>query len=113
MASSPTCILAYTAEDDRYRPVRLAALDMARRGPAALIYYDIDAAPSFIGQDPLPTVWSGDGEEQEFPNRLSPADLERAGRHEIAQQVSEAREAGVKAFAWLPSSRNAADMAEY
>lgn len=120
MTTAPTCIIAYTAEDDRYRVVRNAAIDMAKSAEARLILYDIDAAPGGLGPltnaldgSPLPTEWSADGTMREFPDRLSPEDLERAGRHTIADQVAAARREGVEAFAWLPSKRGADYLADY
>jgi hypothetical protein len=104
-------ILAYTSEDGRLDAVRQAAVDLARREQARLILYDVDAAGIF--QKPLPTDWSGQGSEAGFGDVLGPADLERAGRHAIAAQVSEAREAGVDAWAWLPGDLRARSLADY
>ena len=50
MATSPTCIIAYTGEDDRYTRVARAAMDIARAANASLIFYDIDAATSAVDQ---------------------------------------------------------------
>jgi hypothetical protein len=109
--SARRTVLAYTAEDGRLDAARGAALDLARRDGSRLILYDVDAAGVF--QKPLPTEWSGEGSEREFGDVLGPADLERAGRHAIASQVAEAREAGVDAWAWLPGELNARALAEY
>ena len=111
MATSPTCIIAYTGEDDRYRTVRSAAIDTARSSEARLILYDIDAAQMFAA--PLPTEWSGEGDRDQFDDMLTADDLERAGRHSLAEQVNEARAAGVEAFGWLPSKKGAEALAEY
>ena len=111
--AQPECIIAYTSEDGRYDNVRDTAVEMARSSRAALILYDIDAAPRFIGEQPLPTEWSGEGDEKQWPHRLSPDDLERAGRHGVADQVRQARAAGVQAFAWLPGKRDSASLADY
>jgi hypothetical protein len=120
MATTPTCIIAYTAEDDRYHAVRNAAVEMAKSSDARLILYDIDAAPGALGGltkpmdgAPLPTAWSGDGSTEQFPDRLSPADLERAGRHAIAGQVTSARDLGIDAFAWLPAKKGGDYLADY
>ncbi|MCC6383075.1 MAG: hypothetical protein IT304_11270 [Dehalococcoidia bacterium] len=112
MATAPTCIIAYTAEDDRYRAVREAAIETARAAEARLILYDIDAAQMFAS--PLPTEeWSGEGDRDLWPDKLAPDDLERAGRHGVAEQVRAARRAGVQAFAWLPQKKGADGLAEY
>lgn len=112
MTTSPTVIIAYTAEDDRYRVVRQAAEQTAAAAEARLILYDIDAAQMFAS--PLPQeAWSGEGDRAQWPNQLTPMDLERAGRHEIAQQVREARDRGIQAFGWLPEKKGAEGIAEY
>ena len=120
MATAPTCIIAYTSEDDRFHMVRQAGINMAKSAEARLILYDIDAAPGALGGltkpldgAPLPTEWSGDGSMEQFPNRLSPADLERAGRQTIANQVAAARAQGIDAFAWLPPKKGADYLADY
>ena len=111
MTTSLTCIIAYTAEDDRFAPLRRAAVETAQAAQARLILYDIDAAQLLAS--PRPNEWSGDGADQEFPSLLMPDDLERAGRHAIATQVREARNAGVDAYAWLPAKKGADALAEY
>jgi|GEM_PF-2478260 len=111
MATSPTCIIAYTSEDGRYDSVVEAAIQTASQSQARLILYDIDAATLFA--KPTPTEWSGDTEESDWPDRLTEEDLERAGRHPVAQQVARARELGIDAFGWLPSKKGADELAEY
>lgn len=111
MAKAPTRILAYTAEDDRYRALREAAEATAAAAEARLILYNIDAAQMFAA--PLPTAWSGEGDERLFGDMLTPDDLERAGRHRIAEQVAHARAAGIDAYGWLPSKKGADGLAEY
>ncbi|MEO9255338.1 MAG: universal stress protein [Tepidiformaceae bacterium] len=120
MVTAPTCIIAYTSEDGRFDSVRIAALDVARAAEAQLILYDIDSAPGALGGltkpldgVPLPTVWSADGTADQFPSRLSPDDLERAGRKSIAKQVRDARTAGVQAFGWLPAKKGSDTLADY
>ncbi|MFN8506640.1 MAG: hypothetical protein U0547_03630 [Dehalococcoidia bacterium] len=109
--TAPTCILAYTAEDDRYHFLRLAAEDAARDANARLILYDIDAAQLLAA--PTPTEWSGEGTAEEYPDLLDPPALEAAGRHAIAAQVSHARSEGIQAWGWLPSHKGAGGLAEY
>lgn len=111
MATSPSVILAYTAEDDRYHAVREAAEEAARASEARLILYDIDAAGLFAS--PTPTEWDGDGQAERYPHLLLPDDLESAGRHAIAEQVAHARRAGIDAYGWLPASKGAGGVADY
>jgi len=120
MATAPTCIIAYTSDDGRFDNVLRAAVETARAAEAKLILYDIDAAPGGLGEItnplegvPTPTMWSGDGSEETFPDRLSPDDLQRAGQQTLAGQVSAARDAGVEAFGWLPSKKSADTLAQY
>ena len=104
-------IVAYAAEDGRLGDVRRAALERSRREDARLILYDVDAAGVF--QKPLPTDWSGEGSEGQFGDILGPGDLERAGRHAMAVQVSEARAEGIDAWAWLPGDLGARALSQY
>jgi len=111
MTTAPTCIIAYTSEDGRYDSVVDAAIETASQAQARLILYDIDAAQVFA--KPMPTEWSGDTDESLWPDRLTEEDLERAGRHPIAEQVARAREQGVEAYGWLPQDKGADELAEY
>src|SRR5690606_38705156 len=115
MAGKPTCIRAYTGENERYRPLDQQALQAAKEAGARLIYYDADAASRLgaAGASPLPTVWSADGEQEQFGNRLDPVHLEKAGRAWLRDTVVAARAEGVDAYGWLPSSNSAESLAEY
>lgn len=109
--ASARTIVAYAAEDGRLAALREVAVRRAHDESARLILYDVDAAGFF--QKPLPTDWSGEGSEGQFGDVLGPADLERAGRHAIAQQVADARAQGIDAWAWLPGDLGEADLADY
>ncbi len=111
MSTSPTVIVAYTSEDDRYAKVREAAIDTAKTSQARLILYDVDAASPFA--KPLPTWWAAEGGPEQVPTRLSVEDLERAGREGIARQVQEAIDQGIEAFGWLPGEKGGDTLAEY
>lgn len=111
MSTPPTLVIAYVREDSRYAPVRLAAIDAARVPGAKLILYDADSASRM--SSPLPTAWSGDNGERPFGDTLTPEQLEGAGRQELAEQVRQARSAGVDAFGWLASSRGTSDFTDY
>jgi hypothetical protein len=110
-------IVAVTGEDDRFRAVRGRAGAMAADGQGTVILYDLDAGGLFAS--PVPTGWSGEGqrelvEEEAGPrDRLDPAELDTAGRTAIADQVRALRSVGVDAWGWLPTSRDAADLAAY
>jgi hypothetical protein len=105
-------IIAYTSEDDRLADVRERGERLARERGATLILYDIDAAQPLEGS-PLPTNWSAEGPDRGVPDRLSPQDLEKAGRAAIARQVSTARERGIDAWGWLPAKPAAEALSEY
>ena len=105
------CIIAYTGEGERYWPLIEKSIDLANARSARLIFYDADSASMFA--NPLPTWWSADGEEEQFPNRLTPEHLEKAGQQELKSRVEHARGLGVDAYGWLPSKRDAEALAEY
>lgn len=123
MATSPTCIIAYTSEDGRYTRVARAATELAKAANADLILYDVDAGTSTMDQviHPLsgvakPTEWSGDGTSETISGdsrRMGPHELERAGRQAIATQVTTARGMGVEAFGWLPDGDGIDGLVEY
>lgn len=111
MTTKPTCIIAYTSEDNRFPEVRKAAIDAARQANARLILYDIDAASPW--GKPLPTFWAAEGAQDQVPNRLTVADLERAGRPEVRKQLQAALSTGIEAFAWLPGEPGGDALADY
>jgi hypothetical protein len=111
MTTTPTCIIAYTSEDNSFPEVRKAAIETARSANARLILYDIDAATPFA--KPLPTDVSAEGAKEQVPNRLTVADLERAGRPEVMKQLQTALSMGIDAYAWLPGEVGGDALAEY
>jgi nucleotide-binding universal stress UspA family protein len=111
MTTSPTCIIAYTSEDDRLAAVRDAAIRTAKTSNARLVLYDIDAASPFA--KPLPTEWSADSARDQVPTMLAVDDLERAGRMVIAEQVQAARSQGIDAYGWLPGEKGGDALADY
>jgi hypothetical protein len=64
-------------------------------------------------ESPLPTGWSGDGEEEQFGDRLGPRDLEMSGHEPLARQVVELRDAGIDAWGWVPDGSDAEHLASY
>jgi nucleotide-binding universal stress UspA family protein len=105
-------VIAVVSEDQRHAPVLRRAIERARERGATLILFDVDARTSPL-ESPLPTNWSGEGEKQLFPHRLSPNDLDTAGRARLARQVQQARDAGVQAYGWLPENPDAQGLAAY
>jgi hypothetical protein len=110
-------IVAVTGEDDRFAPVRSRATALAAGGHGTVILYDLDAGGLFAS--PVPTEWSGEGqeelvEEEAGPrDRLDPDELDTAGRSAIAEQVRSMRAVGVDAWGWLPTTKDAGDLAAY
>ena len=110
-------IVAVTGEDDRYAPVRSRATALAAGGHGTVILYDLDAGGLFAS--PVPTEWSGEGQEELVEqeagprDRLDPDELDTAGRSAIAEQVRSMRSVGVDAWGWLPTSKDAGDLAAY
>ena len=107
----PTSILAYVDEKGAYDHVRKAALDLARRTGARLIYYDSSSASFFSA--PVASDWSADGEQEKFGKVLTEGQLEALGRHSMALRVREARRAGVDAWGWLASHHGMDAFLEY
>ena len=112
MATTLKTIIAVTTEDDSHRSVIDRAAGLASESKATLILYDLDADMGPL-ESPLPTAWSGDGEEDQFGDRLAPNDLEAAGRSALADQVRVVRAAGVEAFGWLPEKADADSLVQY
>jgi hypothetical protein len=105
-------VIAVAGEDDRYEPVRRAALERARAERATLILYDVDAATGPL-ESATPTGWSAEGTEEDAGDRLGPEELEAAGHEAIARQVREAREQGLDAWGWLPSDNGRDALLQY
>ena len=65
----------------------------------------------------MPTAWSGEGEreltdEEAGPrDRLDADELDTAGRATVADQVRQLRSMGVDAWGWLPTSKDAGNLA--
>ena len=105
-------VIAVTGEDDRYAPVRRAAIERAKAERATLILYDLDAATGPL-ESATPTGWSAEGTEEDAADRLGPEELEAAGHEAIARQVQEARGSGIDAWGWLPSDDGREALLEY
>lgn len=109
--SQPTTILAVVPEDGG-DGVRNRAVELARDAGAGLILWDADAGSSLLA-DPLPNQFAADGEQEQFGERLTVNDLEAAGRGPLARQVRAVQEAGVEAWAWLPTDGRAETLRDY
>jgi hypothetical protein len=105
-------IVAVTTEDDGDAKVLQRAAAVARQAGSTVILWAADAAIGPL-ESPLPTNWSGDGEKEQFGDRLGPSDLIAAGRQHLAEQVGQLREEGVDAWAWLPDRSDATALATY
>lgn len=105
------CVIALTAEDDRFAHARRAGVQLARHESLPLILYDVDA--TLLLNEPLPSEWSAEGAGEQFGDRLSADQLERLGRAPVARQVEEAQDEGVEAYGWLPTSHGPDPLAEY
>jgi hypothetical protein len=102
-SDGPLTVIAVTTEDDRHPDTRAEAMSRARDAHATLILYDLDAGRSPL-ESPLPTEWDSEGEEEAVGDRLSPDELDAAGRATIAEQVRLARAEGIDAWGWLPDA---------
>jgi hypothetical protein len=108
----PAAIVAVTGDDATRASVLKRAAAVAGIAGSTVILWDRDAAGSPL-ESPLPTGWSGDGEQEQFGDRLGPNDLVAAGREPLARQVGELRSAGLDAWAWLPDKADAEHLAAY
>jgi hypothetical protein len=108
---SPSTIIAVTSDDGRHQAVLDRAAALAK-GRATVILFDIDADLGPL-ESPLPTAWSGDGETEQFDQRLDPNDLDMAGQGALADRVRAVSAAGVEAFGWLPPKADASSLAAY
>ena len=105
-------VIAVTGEDDRYEPVRRAAVERALAERASLILYDVDSVTGPL-ESATPTQWSAEGTEEDAGDRLGPEELEASGHMAVARQVAEARRQGVDAWGWLPSDKGREALLEY
>jgi hypothetical protein len=112
MAEPRPTIVAVTSGDPRHVPVMTRAVAAARERDARVILWDLDADLSPF-ESPLPTEWSGDGEEDQFGNRLNASDLQAAGQPRLAERVQALEDAGIQASGWLPTNADAESLAEY
>jgi hypothetical protein len=108
----PATIVAVTSEEPRHDAVRKRAAAIARDAGSTIILWARDADVSPL-ESPLPTAWSGDGEQEQFGDRLGPNDLIAAGREPLARQVGELRQAGFDAWGWLPDTADAEHLGAY
>jgi hypothetical protein len=112
MAEPRPTIVAVTSGESRHIPVMTRAADAARERDARVILWDLDADLSPF-ESPLPTEWSGDGEEDQFGSRLSASDLQAAGQPRLAERVRALEDAGIEASGWLPPKADGESLAEY
>jgi hypothetical protein len=108
----PSAIVAVTSDDDSHAAVVKRAGAVARNAGSTVILWDRDAATSPL-ESPLPTDWSGDGEQDQFGDRLGPNDLVAAGREPLARQVDQLRTEGLDAWGWLPDTADAEHLTRY
>lgn len=110
--ATPATIVAVTSQQDRHRSVVERATAIAGQTGATVILYHLGADLG-IFESPLPTEWSGQGEREQFGDRLDASDLEAAGQGWLADQVRVVRAAGVEAWGWLPSKADADSLSTY
>jgi nucleotide-binding universal stress UspA family protein len=112
MTTRPSTIIAVTSKETRHVPVLNRAAALGKETGATVILFDLDADLGPF-ESPLPTEWSGEGEQQQFGSRLNPNDLDAAGQAALADRVRLVRSAGVEAFGWLPPKADASALVDY
>ena len=106
-ASNDGAIVVVAAEDDRFQGALKRATDLAAKRGEPLILYDWDA-PSLLSE-PMPTWWSSEGWDRQFPDRLDPDQLEELGRGPIAARSGRpARAASTRSAGCRPTTARAA-----
>src|SRR3954470_18892027 len=95
---SHSTIVAVTTADDSHAAVRKRAAALGHQIGSSVILWARDASISPL-ESPLPTDWSGEGEQDELGARLGPTALVPAGREPLARQVGELRKDGLDAWA--------------
>ena len=110
--SRPSAIVAVIGGDERHPAVLNRAASVARPAGSTGIVWDRDAAGSPL-EEPLPTGWSGDGEEEQFGDRLAPNDLVAAGHEPLAREIGRLRDDGLDAWGWLPDKADAEHLVKY
>jgi hypothetical protein len=99
---STRTIVALVDEAGELDHVRRVGEEMAAGTDGArLILYDASSASQFT--EPVAAPVSADGVADEYGSLLSPEDLDKLGRSNLARQVREARTAGIDAWGRLAS----------
>jgi hypothetical protein len=95
-------IVALVDEKGELDHVRRAAEDVAAGSNGTrLILYDGSSASEFT--EPVAAPVSAEGVAEEYGSLLSPDDLDKLGRSNVARQVREARAGGIDAWGRLAS----------
>jgi hypothetical protein len=105
-------IVAVTGHEQPRQHLLERAESLGRETGSTVILFDRDGDLGPL-MSALPTGWSAEGDEDEFGDRLDPHDLEIVGQEALGGQVQRLRDAGVRAFAWLPPKADAKSLAAY
>ena len=94
-----------------YSRTRRAAIELARTTGGRILFYDRSAESRFV--DPYASgPFTSDNDGSHGERMLEPAELRALGRGYLAEDVIEARAAGVAAWAWLPRRTGARAIGE-
>jgi hypothetical protein len=95
-------LIALTDEKGEFDHVWRAGMRAAAGSPGArLVAYDGSSASDLT--EPVAAPVSADGVAEEYGSLLSPEDLDKLGRAEVARRVRDARDRGIDAWARLAS----------
>lgn len=103
MATSPTTIIAYATEDNRFPELGRTARQTAAQSEARLVLFDVGPGAVRAAHDRPDLAGS----------LLNDAQLDRAGLPGLAQQVRDAQNQGIETYGFLPSSVDADVVAAY
>jgi hypothetical protein len=105
-------IVALVDEDGDLDHVLRAGVEMVEGAPGArLILYDASSASAFT--EPVSAPVSAEGVGDEYGSLLSPEDLDKLGRPEIARRVRDARARGIDAWGRLASDHGIEPLMEF
>ena len=105
-------IVALVDEGGELEHVLRAAIEMIERSDdARLILYDGSSASEFT--EPVAAPVSAEGVGEEYGSLLSPGDLDKLGRPELARQVRDARRRGIDAWGRLASEHGVDHLIEF
>ena len=105
------CVIALIDEEGEFDHVLRASARLARERDAPLVLYDATSASEM--SEPVAGPVSAQGVDEQYGSFLSPEDLERLGRPEMAGRVRALRDEGLEAWGRLASEHGVEPLMEF